>query len=90
MIQRSRSTGAYVFWPWIADHSGACDLEWVEASGGGIVYASAVTCRQASGNQRRLVTLEEGPRMMSCVPGKFRRSEPPSRRGSRTTGEARA
>ncbi len=38
MIQRSRSTGAYVFYPRAAaPRTGESDLEWVEASGDGVV-----------------------------------------------------
>lgn len=73
MIQRSRSSGAHVFYPRaVAPGTGAADLEWVEASGRGVVYAT--TC-----NRRRpekggdyniaLIDLEEGPRMMARVEG---------------------
>ncbi len=58
-----------MFWPRLADHLGTCDLEWVKASGRGTIYASTVTRRQGTATNVILVTLEEGPRMMSCVPG---------------------
>src|SRR5690606_32935433 len=39
MIQRSRSSGKYVFYPRVAEPgTGARDLEWTEASGLGTVY----------------------------------------------------
>ena len=41
MIQRSRSSGAYVFYPRVAEpRTGATDLEWVPASGEGTVCPS--------------------------------------------------
>ncbi|MDW8445181.1 MAG: zinc ribbon domain-containing protein [Acetobacteraceae bacterium] len=44
MLQRSRSTGRYVFFPRVAaPGTGERDLEWVEASGLGTVYATTVT-----------------------------------------------
>ena len=43
MIQRSKSTGAHVFYPRVAaPGTGEADLEWVEASGEGTVYATTV------------------------------------------------
>lgn len=73
MIQRSRSTGAHVFYPRaIAPGTGADDLEWVEASGRGTVYATTVVRqRPDKGGDYNvvLVDLEEGPRMMSRVVG---------------------
>ncbi len=73
MIQRSRSTGAHVFYPRaIAPGTGADDLEWVEASGRGTVYATTVVRqRPEKGGDYNvaLVDLEEGPRMMSRVVG---------------------
>ncbi len=73
MIQRSRSTGAYVFYPRaMAPGTGALDLEWVEASGKGTVYAtSVVRHRPEKGGVYNvaLIDLEEGPRMLSRVEG---------------------
>ena len=70
MIQRSRSSGRFVFYPRIAEPAtGATDLEWVEASGGGTVYATS-TMRQRAPAQSynlALIDLDEGPRMMSRV-----------------------
>ncbi|MEM7747045.1 MAG: hypothetical protein AAF346_02250, partial [Pseudomonadota bacterium] len=43
MIQRSKSTGAYVHYPrTLNPGTGEADLEWVEASGEGTVYATTV------------------------------------------------
>lgn len=72
MIQRSRASGAYVFYPRIAAPvTGASDLEWVEASGRGVVY-STTTVRKKPPTPNynvALIDLEEGPRMMSRVEG---------------------
>ena len=71
MIQRSRSTGAYVFYPRVAaPGSGETDLEWVEASGDGTVYSTTVVRnRPEKGGDYNvaLIDLAEGPRMMSRV-----------------------
>lgn len=72
MIQRSRSSGEYVFFPRIAaPRTGARDLEWVRASGRGTVYATTVMRMRAPTPSYNvcLVELEEGPRMMSRVEG---------------------
>ena len=73
MIQRSASSGEYVFYPRIvAPGTGEADLEWVEVSGEGTVYATTVTRRRpSSGGDCNvvLVDLAEGPRMMSRVVG---------------------
>lgn len=72
MIQRSRSTGTHVFYPRVAEPgTGAMDLEWVEASGRGAVYASTVVRARppAPSYNVALVDLDEGPRMMSRVEG---------------------
>jgi len=71
MIQRSKSTGRYVFYPRVAaPGTGERDLEWVEASGHGTVYSTTVVRnRPEKGGDYNvaLVDLEEGPRMMSRV-----------------------
>ncbi|MBG6120081.1 MULTISPECIES: Zn-ribbon domain-containing OB-fold protein [unclassified Sphingobium] len=70
MIQRSRSTGAYVFYPRVAaPGTGATDLEWVEASGEAIVYATTVVRKKAPDPSYSVVLVElvEGPRMMSEI-----------------------
>ena len=73
MIQRSASTGKYVFYPRAAvPGSGETDLEWVEASGDGMVYATTVTRqRPEKGGDYNiaLIDLVEGPRMMARVEG---------------------
>ena len=73
MIQRSRSTGAYVFYPRpFVPGSGETDLEWVEASGEGVVYSTTVNRRspdKGGSFNVALVDLAEGPRMMSRVVG---------------------
>lgn len=73
MIQRSRSTGTFVFYPRVAaPKTGERDLEWVAASGNGEVYSTTVV-RQRPENggdyNVALITLQEGPRMMSRVVG---------------------
>jgi uncharacterized OB-fold protein len=73
MIQRSRSTGAYLFYPRVAmPGTGETDLEWVEASGDGVVYSTTVVRnRPEKGGDYNvaLIDLAEGPRMMSRVVG---------------------
>ena len=73
MIQRSKSSGNYNFFPRVMEPgTGAADLEWVEASGDGVVYATTVNRqRPEKGGDYNicLVDLAEGPRMMSRVVG---------------------
>ncbi len=73
MIQRSASTGFHVYYPRVMmPCSGEADLEWVEASGEGTVYATTVTRRrpEKGGDYNvALVDLAEGPRMLSRVTG---------------------
>ncbi|MBO9355790.1 hypothetical protein GG851_17530 [Bordetella petrii] len=72
MIQRSRGSGEYVFYPRVAaPRTGALDLEWVPASGRGTVYATTVMRVRPPAPPYNvcLVELEEGPRMMSRVEG---------------------
>ena len=70
MIQRSRSTGRHVFYPRIAiPGTGERDLEWVEASGRGTVYAITVNRTREGSYNLALIDLDEGPRMMSRVEG---------------------
>lgn len=72
MIQRSRSSGAHVFYPRVAEPgSGATDLEWVAASGRGTVYSTTVIRGKppAPDYNLALIDLAEGPRMMSRVQG---------------------
>lgn len=69
LIQRSASTGEHVFYPRaIAPGTGTDDLEWVEASGRGTVYASTIIRRPAKAGgdiNNVLIELEEGPRLFS-------------------------
>ncbi|MCR4265278.1 Zn-ribbon domain-containing OB-fold protein [Nitratireductor sp. ZSWI3] len=69
MIQRARRTGEYVFYPKVMSPSGETELEWVEASGGGTVYAITVNRRREGSYNVALVDLDEGPRMMTTITG---------------------
>ena len=72
MIQRSRSSGRHVFYPRVAEPvTGATDLEWVEAGGGGTVYSTTVLRQKppTPDYNLALIDLDEGPRMMSRVEG---------------------
>ncbi len=72
-IQRSPSTGAYVYYPReVAPGTGANDLEWVEPKGTGTIYSFTIVNRRAEqGGPYNviLVDLDEGPRMMSRLEG---------------------
>lgn len=70
MLQRSRSSGAFVFHPRVlAPGSGEEDLEWVEASGAGTVHAVSIVRRKDPAQDYNvvLVDLAEGVRLMSRV-----------------------
>ena len=72
VIQRSRSTGGHVFHPRVAEPgTGATDLEWVPASGRGVVYSTTVIRQKppTPNYNVALIDLAEGPRMMSRVQG---------------------
>ncbi|MGI4950931.1 MAG: Zn-ribbon domain-containing OB-fold protein [Janthinobacterium lividum] len=70
MIQRSRSTGRHIFYPRIAlPGTGEQDLDWVQASGGGTVYAITVNRGREGNYNLALVDLDEGPRMMTRIDG---------------------
>ncbi len=70
MIQRSKSTGRAVFYPRVAvPGTGETDLEWVEASGAGTVYAITVNRAREGSYNIALIDLDEGPRMMSTIEG---------------------
>ena len=70
MLQRSRSSGRYNFYPRVViPGTGERDLEWVEASGIGTVYAITVNRTREGAYNIALIDLEEGPRMMSRVDG---------------------
>jgi len=71
MIQRNTATGAHVFYPRaLPPGDGAGELTWVEASGRATVHTTTVARRrpEKGGDYNiSLITLEEGPRMMSRV-----------------------
>ena len=72
MIQRSRSSGRYVFYPRIAEPgTGVMDLEWVQPSGCGTVYSVTIVRPRPPAVPYNvvLIDLEEGPRIMSRVDG---------------------
>lgn len=72
MLQRSRSTGGFVFYPRVMEPgTGAEDLEWIEASGAGTVHAVTVVRKKDPADNYNivLVDLAEGPRLMSRVDG---------------------
>ena len=72
MIQRSPSTGEWVFYPrMVAPRSGVTDLEWVEPSGLGTVYATTVKRMRPPTPDVNIaiVELDEGPRLMTHVQG---------------------
>ena len=71
MIQRSLATGAYVFFPRVAEPGTGAVLEWVEASGLGTVHATTVVRKKPPEPSYNvaLIDLAEGPRMMSRVEG---------------------
>ena len=70
MLQRSRSSGVFVFYPRVAaPGTGATDLEWVKASGRGTVYSTTVIRQKLPkvDYNLALIDLAEGPRMLSRV-----------------------
>ena len=70
MIQRSRGSGRYCFYPRLAiPGSAETDLEWVDASGRGAVYSITNNRRREGDYNVALVDLEEGVRMMSRIVG---------------------
>lgn len=78
-ILRDRLSGRYVFYPRVAaPGNGSTDMEWVDASGLGQVYATTVVRVKPPGPDYNVcvVELEEGPRMLSRVeqvpPGEVR------------------
>ena len=73
MIQRSRGSGEHVFYPrTMTPGEGSTDLEWVEAGGGGTVYATTVVRQRPEKGgiyNVALIDLDEGARLMSRVEG---------------------
>lgn len=68
-LQRSRTTGAYIFEPRLFEPGTAePDLEWSRPSGKGVVYAvTTVRPRSSAPYCVVLIDLEEGVRLMSTV-----------------------
>jgi len=72
MLQRSRSSGRFVYYPRVAEPGTGCtDLEWFAPSGLGTVYAATAISQRppAAAYSVVLVDLDEGARMMSRVDG---------------------
>ena len=72
VIQRSRTSGRYIFYPRVAEPATGCtDLEWVEPSGKGTVYSVTVVRQKppVPDYNVALIELAEGPRVMSRVDG---------------------
>ena len=73
MIQKSKSLNKFFFHPRVAfPGTGERDLEWVEASGNGIVYSTSCNRRlpEKGGDFNiSLITLQEGPRIMAKIEG---------------------
>jgi len=69
MIQRSRSTGKFTFYPRAVEPgTGSDELEWTRASGKGRVYASTTLYpRRKPPYNISIVELAEGPRLMTRV-----------------------
>jgi uncharacterized OB-fold protein len=72
-LQKCSGCGKHVFYPRVVcPHCGSDRLDWVAASGAGVVYSTTVVRRkpEAGGDYNvALVDLAEGPRMMSRVVG---------------------
>ena len=71
MLQRDRVSGDYFFYPRIAaPGTGSTALDWVEASGKGMVYTTTVVRQRPEKGPDynvALIDLAEGPRLMSRV-----------------------
>ncbi|MFN0148248.1 MAG: Zn-ribbon domain-containing OB-fold protein [Dehalococcoidia bacterium] len=76
-LQRSKTTGKYVFYPRIRSPFGAGDeLEWVDVSGRGTVYSFTVARRPTAAQWApdvpyaiAIVELDEGPHMTANIVG---------------------
>lgn len=73
MLQRSRVTGKYVFYPrMLCPETGSSDLEFTEVSGRGTVHSTTVVRRKASAGgdyNVALIDLEVGVRVPGRVVG---------------------
>jgi hypothetical protein len=68
MLLRDRDTGQFFFYPRVAaPGTGSRNLEWVQASGYGTIYAFTVVSQRPPSTDYNviLVDLAEGPRLMS-------------------------
>ena len=80
MIQRSCSSGAFVFYPrLIAPQTGAGDLEFVEVSGSGTIYSTTtirLPAKHGGDHNVCVIDMDEGFRMLSrivdCAPDSVR------------------
>jgi uncharacterized OB-fold protein len=72
MLQRSRASGRCFYSPRVVEPgTGNTDLEWVEASGDGVVYSTTVIRQKppTPSYNLALIDIAEGARMMSRVDG---------------------
>jgi len=72
MLQRDRKNKEYFFYPRImAPGTNNTDIEWVEASGRGVVYSTTVVRKRPPDESYNiaLIDVEEGPRLLSRVIG---------------------
>jgi uncharacterized protein len=72
LLQRARSSGTVIFPPRLMEPGvGEADLEWIEASGMGTVYAATIIARKPPepASNVVLVDLDEHVRLMSRVDG---------------------
>lgn len=71
MLQRSAGDGRYVFYPRVTAPGDGAALEWVEASGNGVVHSTTVVRKKPPEPNYNvaLIDLAEGPRLMSRVEG---------------------
>ncbi len=72
MLVRSRESGRCIFYPRVTEpQTGCTDLEWVQASGSGVVYSCTTVMPRPPEQPYNvsLIDLAEGPRMMSRVVG---------------------
>lgn len=70
ILQRARASGSLFFPPRLIEpRTGDADWEWVEASALGTVYSVTVVARRPPAEPYNvvLVTLDDGPRLMSRV-----------------------
>lgn len=68
MIPRCLTCDAFHFYPRVlCPHCGADTLQWLPASGRGVVYATTTVRTKGGSHNVCLVDLQEGPRLMSSV-----------------------